>query len=285
MKAWWVCDKGPDHEWGAQVKARTRGTGCPMCKGDSVSITNSLASLFPEVAAQWHPTKNSPLQPSGVLAKSRHKVWWKCDGGQDHEWQTTVGNRTCGDKTGCPMCSRKRVSAATSLQTVFPEMAAEWHPTKNGTLLPSQVSVQSHRKVWWLCSEDPTHEWVARVYSRTNPKQLSGCHLCTRKMERLLFEVSRKVFDGYEVQHEARPGWLERLRLDIYVPALHLAIERQGQQHYAPVEFFGGIKKFQQNVERDQRKRELCEANGVKLVEVRYDAPHTEDYVRQICGL
>jgi hypothetical protein len=177
------------------------------------------------------------------------------------------------------------MSSATSLQTVSPEVAAEWHPTKNGALLPSQVSVQSHKKVWWLCSKDSTHEWVAKVYSRTNPKQLSGCRLCTRKMERLLFEVSCRVFDGYKVHHEARPKWLGRQHLDIYVPALYLAIERQGQQHYAPVEFFGGKAKFQRNVEMDQRKRTLCEENGIKLIEVRYDEPHTEEYVRQICGL
>ena len=35
-----------------------------------------------------------------------------------------------------------------------PDLAAEWHPTKN-TLTPTEVRPGSNRKVSWLCSKDP----------------------------------------------------------------------------------------------------------------------------------
>ncbi len=69
-----------------------------------MSITNSLASLCPEIAEQWHPTKNGNLTPSGVTASSNKKVWWKCPEGPDHEWPTTINNRT-GLTHGCPVCA------------------------------------------------------------------------------------------------------------------------------------------------------------------------------------
>ncbi len=48
-----------------------------------------------------------------------------------------------------------------------------------------------------------------------------------------------------------------------------MAIEFQGEQHDKPIEFFGGEKAFQETKERDARKRNLCEQNGVYLIYVR----------------
>ena len=39
----------------------------------------SLADLFPAVAAQWHHTKNDDLTPWDVTSASNKKYWWKCD--------------------------------------------------------------------------------------------------------------------------------------------------------------------------------------------------------------
>ncbi len=50
---------------------------------------------------------------------------------------------------------------------------------------------------------------------------------------------------------------------------MKIGIEYQGAQHDKPVEFFGGQKAFEENLKRDERKRQLCEENGVKLIEVR----------------
>ena len=47
-----------------------------------------------------------------------------------------------------------------SLAETHPELATEWHPTKN-SLLPWQVSAGSNKKVWWKCEKGPDHEWEA----------------------------------------------------------------------------------------------------------------------------
>src|SRR5580658_613687 len=50
-RIWWKCSKGPDHEWCASATNRTsRPRGCPFCANRAVSVTNSLASLAPEMA-------------------------------------------------------------------------------------------------------------------------------------------------------------------------------------------------------------------------------------------
>ena len=46
-----------------------------------------------------------------------------------------------------------------SLAARRPRLAAEWHPTKNGNLQPSDVTPGMGKRVWWRCSADPDHEW------------------------------------------------------------------------------------------------------------------------------
>jgi hypothetical protein len=38
------------------------------------------------------------------------------------------------------------------------DLAAQWHPDKNGSLTPADVSRGCNKKVWWRCPADPTHE-------------------------------------------------------------------------------------------------------------------------------
>jgi very-short-patch-repair endonuclease len=61
-------------------------------------------------------------------------------------------------------------------------------------------------------------------------------------------------------------AWLGGLSLDFYLPRYNVAIECQGGQHFAPIEHFGGIDNYNDTVERDNRKRALCEENGVRLI-------------------
>jgi hypothetical protein len=177
-KVWWKCNKGPDHEWRTQVYMRVSGRGCPYCAGKKVSVTNSLASLYPEIAKEWHPTKNGELSPDRVTwGSSRRKIWWKCDKGSDHEWETSISNRTTPAlRTKCPYCVGRKASVTNSLASLYPEIAKEWHPSKNGELSPDKVTFGSRRKVWWKCDKGPDHEWANKINSRTSMN--TWCPFC-----------------------------------------------------------------------------------------------------------
>ena len=176
-KYWWQCPEGSDHEWEATVYNRTGGgRGCPYCSGLKVSVTNSLATLHPDIVGQWHPTKNGAVTPDQVVAGSDKKYWWQCPEGSDHEWEATVNNRTSGG-TCCSFCSGLKASVTNSLATLHPDIAAQWHPTKNGAVTTDQVVAGSNEKYWWQCPEGSDHEWEARVESRTSQK--TGCPFCS----------------------------------------------------------------------------------------------------------
>lgn len=112
--------------------------------------------------AQWHPTRNDGLSPGEVVVGSHRQVWWRCDRG--HEWQTRVADRTTRNE-GCPYCSgRRTLPGENDLATLFPALAAQWDPAKNGTMTPDAVSPGSKKKVWWHCEKG--HGWQAAIVDR-----------------------------------------------------------------------------------------------------------------------
>jgi len=89
--------------------------------------------------------------------------------------------------------------------------------------------------------------------------------------ENQLFQILRRLLKGIEVVQHARPTWLEPQHLDVYVPQAGVAVEYMGQQHFEPLDFFGGEAAFQLLIERDRKKAELCKSHGVELIRVRFD--------------
>lgn len=168
-KLWWQCAKG--HEWEATLRSRLSGRGCPYCAGFYViQGETDLATTHPELAAQWHSTKNGDLRPAQVSAGSGKKIWWRCEKG--HEWEASPSTRSKGHS--CPHCSGLRaIQGETDLVTTHPELAKQWHPIKNGDLLPTQVSAGSGKEVWWRCEKG--HEWQAEVASRLNGTNCPYC--------------------------------------------------------------------------------------------------------------
>ena len=148
-KVWWL--GACNHEWQAKICNRVFDNNkCPYCSGRYPIVgENDLATTDPDIAAEWHPTRNGTLTPRDVKRSTEKKVWWlgKCG----HEWSAIIGARTGKLNTGCPYCSNQKVLIGyNDLQSRCPEIAMEWHPTKN-KIGPTEVVYGSSKKAWWLC--------------------------------------------------------------------------------------------------------------------------------------
>lgn len=96
----------------------------------------------------------------------------------------------------------------------------------------------------------------------------SGCKYCNMShLERSLINLFKKENIEYifQVKQETLP-WLKRQSLDFYLPNYNIGIECQGKQHFKECDFFGGKEQFKKQIERDKRKKKLCEDNNVKLL-------------------
>lgn len=187
------------------------------------------------------------MKPTSVAPYSGSKVWWRC--GSGHEWQATVANRTSAG-SGCPYCGGQRVSPTNSLLAVSPELAAEWHPTRNHNKKPDQFTGRSGIKVWWLCPRG--HEWSATINHRQNG---SGCPFCgggTSALEARVYTELKHLFSDV-VWHSNSMG----VQVDVFLPTMRIGIEIDG--HYWHSE----------KADADLRKNATCEQQGVKLIRLR----------------
>jgi Zn finger protein HypA/HybF involved in hydrogenase expression len=166
---WWKCDK--DHEWKSMISNRAKGVGCPICAGKKVLYGyNDLETRNPTLAKEWHPTKNTDLSPKTIVSASNLPVWWICDKG--HEWEISPNGRR---GRGCPFCGNKRVQIGQNdLLTTNPELAAQFHPHRNGELSPETLVSGSNKRVWWICQQG--HEWENSVNNRNKGQ---GCPFCS----------------------------------------------------------------------------------------------------------
>ena len=179
----WICSKNSSHRWKRKISDRTSPSrktlhACPFCSGSRACEENNLASKFPNIAKEWHPLKNGSSQPEEFLPGSGKKVWWKCDAGIDHEWETQIRNRTSKNGSKCPCCSGHKVAMSNSLIYNYPNIAKEWHPTKNKKLKVENYVYGSHSRVWWQCQKFNDHEWRATIVSRTSSKK-AECPVCS----------------------------------------------------------------------------------------------------------
>lgn len=175
-KVWWKC--GKRHTWQATVAARARnGYGCPVCTNRVVLPGyNDLATLRPEVAAQWNYEKNGELKPTQVTPGCNKRVWWKCEKG--HEFEGKINDRTRKNRK-CPICTNRIILPGyNDLETLRPDIAAEWARWIN-KLKPSEVGEHSNKKVWWHCYNN--HFWEAKINDRTKKHKGTGCPYCAKK--------------------------------------------------------------------------------------------------------
>lgn len=76
-----------------------------------------------------------------------------------------------------------------------------------------------------------------------------------------------------EQQIQYIPQWKQFINghylfFDFFLPNDNLVIEFQGEQHYKPIEYFGGEKAFETRKKYDQYKKDWCKKNGFILLEI-----------------
>lgn len=172
--AWWICEKG--HAYSSPIYRRVRGSGCPICSGKRIIPgINDLSTLAPNLAKEFHPTKNVELPLQTMALHYNQPVSWKCSQ-CGHEWQASPNNRAAG--RGCPVCAHHCVDRdINSLAVINPSLALQWDEERNGSTTAYDVSPYDNRDYYWICEKG--HSWPASPANRSNG---TGCPYCNHKL-------------------------------------------------------------------------------------------------------
>ncbi len=248
IKVWWLCSN--NHEWAAVINSRNRGCGCPFCAGQRPTKDRNFATEHPYLVSELDPRKNKFLDLNKLSPRVNLKVWWKCKKG--HSWEATIQNRTRKQSRGsCPYCNNRKLGNDNSLAHVRPDIAQDWHPTKNKTLTPYDVIAGGGTKVWWTCKHD--HEWQATVGTRVNAS--TGCPKCSLQTSRIEISVYSEIHSLF-----SNVSWQEKIEgyeCDILIKDKNIGIE------------VDGVYWHQKRPEADTIKSKLFNKKGIQLFRLR----------------
>lgn len=193
------------------------------------------------------------------------RVRCTCDCGNKVERIATY--LTSGDTLSCGCLQKERASATNEKD--FAGVKSKYNV---------EMIERSHKNahgVWmWKCKCPECGSIFIALPAKVMNGHVTSCG-CARasSRERLIRSVLRNENIAFDPEHlfdglESSSG--KPLRFDFYLPDYNLCIEYQGEQHYGPVEVFGGEDEFQIRLTHDEMKRRYCKDNKIALLEIPY---------------
>lgn len=275
-KVWWRCTLNPCgcHVWQSLISNRTGNThsGCPYCSGHRVCFHNNLETKHPKLKAQWSPNNSKTMKE--YSSGSRKKVEWICPLNPCgcHIWSAPISARTCPRAKGCPYCSSKKLCAHNNLETLYPELASQWHPDNKPI---NKYASGSGKKVLWICRSNSQHIWLAPICKRTEPWK-TGCPHCSfskgYSKSQIKWLTSIEKEKNINIQHACKPEGEFRIpeigKVDGYCRETNTVYEYHGDYwHGNPLGFnsnkinltnkqrYGDL--YNKTIKRDERIRKL----------------------------
>ncbi len=262
----WQCKEG--HRWRAPAKTIRQGHWCRKCEWAQSQLRrrHTIEEMQQLAAARGGKCL------SKLYVNNFTHLDWQC--AQGHQFSLRPMHIFRGQ--WCLRCSPTAPKDTADMKA----MAA----ARGGKFI-SRHYVNSETKYLWECAEG--HRWFSVP---GNIQQGGWCPQCAgslgKRLVRLHFEqLFREKFPP------KKPQWLlnsegHRMQLDGYCARLNLAFECHGQQHFKSVPYFQQNQhSFSRRQSDDQRKRELCHARGVRLIEVPFQIPvgRMKEYILRAC--
>ena len=257
-----LCIVCPEHGefWQTPMHHLYRKQGCHLCNGG----VNLSTEEFIEKAKKIHGSKYDYSKVKYV--NNRTKVCIICP--EHGEFWQTPNSHLNGN--GCFDCSYiERGLKRNSSAKEFIEKAHKVHGDKY-----DYSKVEYDKAIKKVCIICPKHgEFWQTPNCHLNGQ---GCPKCNQSKMEIEISLLLKQ-NNIKFEQQKRFKWLGRQSLDFYLPDYNIAIECQGRQHFESRTRFGGIDGLNERIEKDKRKKYVCEKNYVKMIyyaNYNYDFPY-----------
>jgi hypothetical protein len=272
----WECAK--KHRWEAMWVFVKRGTWCRECgikrRADALRLSISdVQKIAKERGGECL---------SKTYINARTPLLFKCAKG--HRFDATYDNVRTGH--WCRHCGWKK--SAEAKKPSIEEMRDL--ARKRGGKFLSDTYISSDTKHLWECAD-------GHLFKATPDKVKQGrwCYKCSSGFgERVCREFFEQIFE--RKFPKSYPRWLvnakgNQMELDGYCPALKVAFEHHGEQHYSTTSrFIKSKERLRERQKDDELKRQLCDRRRIVLVEVpeipnRLPLEEIRAFIRKECEL
>ena len=243
-----------DYEWMATPANMLYSCGCPKCSQrfrrthEDYVLEVSIVNPDIEVIGNF----NGLLIP--ILHKCKiHNI----------EWMANPDSILRGH--GCFECGNEKISIKNKK---YHEQYIKDLKIKNPYVISIDTYIDCYTPILHKCLIHNI-EWMVKP---SNVLQGCGCPQCNEsKGERL----TRQWLETHDIKYISQYRFddckdINTLPFDFYLPEYNCCIEYDGEQHYRPVDIFGGEDGFKIRVKHDNIKNEYCKNNNIKLIRIPY---------------
>ncbi len=242
------CEKGHIYETtyhNFKGTKNRKGRRCPHC-------ANNIKYIYDFV--KEHVEKFNYKLISEKYENAHEKLIIQCDNSHIFKMSFDHFKRGCR----CPHCN------GNAKHTI--EYIKSYIENENYQLISTEY-INNEKKLSLIC--DKGHECEISFGNFTQGKR---CGICNNsKGETEIFKILLKYNIDFVEQYKFNDCKYNReLRFDFYLPDYNCCIEFDGQQHFQPVECFGGEKEFEKIKIRDTIKNNYCKDNNIELIRIPY---------------
>lgn len=246
-------------KWMAYPSNILKGQGCVECGKDK--IYEKSRKKHEDYVAQL-ALKNPTIEVIETYINSQTPILHHCLI-HDVYWKLQPNNALRGD--GCEICHKERIGISNA--RTHEQYVKELENINPDIEIIGQY-INARTPVLHRCRIDG-FVWLAMP---CNILFGCGCSQCKESSgERQIRQWLNKNGIQYKYQKSFKNCRdILPLPFDFYLNDYQIAIEYQGEQHYRPIECFGGEMKFKLQQKHDNIKREYCKNNNIKLLEIPY---------------
>jgi len=262
-KIQWKC-LAHGHKWKISPYSRIKfNSNCPYCGNQKLlQGFNDFATVYPEIAKEWHPTRND-TKPDTFIMNYGIQYWWICT--KNHEYKATCRHRAERNQ-GCPICSGRQILAGfNDLASQRSELMKDWDYSQNA-LDPTKISVHRNEKAQWKCYIC-SHKWEALISNRSRGFGCPKCSGAISKQEKTLLKFIRTMLPGKVLVVENDKKIINPKEIDIFIPSLNIGFEYNGLYWHDKESYLNDLKNNTQ-FSNERVKEILCAEKNVKLFHV-----------------
>lgn len=238
-----------------------QGQSCSICAGNQNLTHNEVCERIERLNKGYKVLQDSPLY-------KRWNTKLKISCRNDHYFMASWNSLQQGN--GCPECYGKLKYTHQEICEEVSKLDSEYSVCSDS---PLYENAKTKLKLYHsVCKNEFDITWA-------NFKQDSkpcGCYTSS-KNEILLrgYLKSRNIKFSEQVTFDDLVSDKERkLRYDFGIyenNEITILIEYDGEQHFKPVEYFGGQEQFEKQQHHDKLKNDYAKENNIPLLRIRYD--------------
>lgn len=231
-----------------QPNAHLNGNKCPSCSGKKVRSTEEFINQCIDIHGNLYDYSNVDYK------NNKQKIKIIC---KEHDNEIELYARSHLSGVGCTKCKIKKYIP------LFKQIHNNYYSYEK-----SEYNGYN-KQIIITC---PVHgDFYQNPFYHLDG---CGCSQCTVFLSKGELYIKKFLEDNdiYFLQQKRFDDCKNTYTLpfDFYIPHKNTCIEYDGEQHFSPIEYFGGDEIFERQVQNDNIKNEYCNKHNIQLLRIRY---------------